>query len=360
MSSSSDITLAASQSPFLMALAKKPTTRVPVWFMRQAGRSLPEYRALRPDGSILEAIKDPQLAAELTLQPVRRYGVDAAVLYSDIIVPSHAAGFGIDIIPGQGPVAEAPFSESRDLARLANFSAEQNCSYVADAIGILKGELQVPLIGFAGAPFTVASYLIEGRPTRSFTRTKQMMHEAPELFGALMARLAEMTVDFLKMQANAGVDALQLFDSWVGALSPREYRKYVFPHVKEIMEEIAQLGLPSIHFGVNTSDLLELIAATGTAAIGLDFRTEISAAQRRLGPGVAFQGNLDPTICLCSTDVILDEARQTLVDSAPAPGYVFNLGHGVLPQTDPEKLQALVEFVHAKGSAIRAAALESA
>ncbi len=326
--------------------------------MRQAGRSLPEYRALRPDGSILEAVKNPELAAELTIQPVQRYGVDAAVLYSDIIVPVHAAGFGVDIVPGQGPVTSQPFREVADLSRLEHFDADEDCAYVAKTVQLLKGELQVPLIGFAGAPFTVASYLIEGQPTRNFIRTKKMMHDEPDLFGALLARLAEITIDFLGMQVRAGADALQLFDSWVGALSPREYRRYVFPHVKTIFDAIGTFGVPGIHFGVNTSDLLESIAATGTKAIGLDFRTELSLAQRRLGPDMVLQGNLDPTVCLCGEETVLSEARQVLVDSASTRGYIFNLGHGVLPETDPQRLLALVDFVHAEGNAIRQVGLE--
>ena len=340
-------------APFLHALAGRPTERVPVWFMRQAGRSLPEYRALRGSGSILDALREPRLAAEITLQPVRRYGVDAAILYSDIIVPVHAAGFGMDIVPGRGPVAEHPFRESADLERLGRFSAAEDCDYVASTIKLVVGESQVPLIGLAGAPFTVASYLIEGEPSRTFVRTKQLMHQEPALFAALCSRLVEMTVDFLALQAEAGVQALQIFDSWVGALSEREYRRFVLPHMKEIFARTAQLGVPVILFGTNTSHLLPTLGETGARAIGLDHRTRIPDAAERLGDGIALQGNLDPTICLCSYDVIESEARAVLEESRAARAYVFNLGHGVLPETDPGKLTALAEFVHDQGMAIR-------
>ena len=340
-------------SPFLEALNLRVPSRVPVWFMRQAGRSLPEYRAIRGTGSILDAVKDPELAAEITMQPVRRYDVDAAILYSDIIVPVHAAGFGIDIVPGRGPVTDNPFRQMRDLERISNFSAPDNCRYVAQAIEIASAKLDVPLIGFAGAPFTVASYLIEGGPSRSFIKTKQMMHNEPLLFGALLDRLAQITIDFLVMQIKSGVNAIQIFDSWIGALSPREYRKFILVHMKAIFSELTKFGVPMIHFGVNTSDLLELLAQSGASAVGLDFRSEITTASKRLGPNVALQGNLDPIVALCDIDVIKEQARATLVDSAPAPGYIFNLGHGVLPETEPDKLAELVEFVHLQGNAIR-------
>ncbi|MDA8374636.1 MAG: uroporphyrinogen decarboxylase [Actinomycetota bacterium] len=344
---------AGAGAPFLDALAGHPTEQVPVWFMRQAGRSLPEYRALRGAGSILEALRHPDLAAEITLQPVRRYGVDAAILYSDIIVPVHAAGFGMDIVPGRGPVAEHPFRESADLARLSRFSAAEDCEYVASTVKLVAAESPVPLIGLAGAPFTVASYLIEGEPSRSFVRTKQLMHQEPGLFGALCERLVAMTVDFLAMQAGAGAQALQIFDSWVGALSEREYRRFVLPHMKEILARTSELGLPAILFGTNTNHLLGTLAETGARAIGLDFRTAIPVAVQRLGEATAVQGNLDPTICLCSYDVLEREARAVLEESRAARAYVFNLGHGVLPETDPGKLAALVEFVHDQGTAIR-------
>ncbi|MDA8208993.1 MAG: uroporphyrinogen decarboxylase [Actinomycetota bacterium] len=340
---------------FLDALAGNPVQRVPVWFMRQAGRSLPEYRALRGVGSILDALRQPDLAAEITMQPVRRYGVDAAILYSDIIVPVHAAGFGMDIVPGRGPVAEHPFRESADLARLSRFSADEDCDYVASTVKLVAAESPVPLIGLAGAPFTVASYLIEGEPSRSFVRTKQLMHQEPGLFHALCARLVDMTVDFLSMQAGAGAQALQIFDSWVGALSEREYRRFVLPHMKEIFSRTTELDLPVILFGTNTNHLLEALRETGSRAIGLDHRTEIPEAVDRLGVGTAVQGNLDPTICLCSYDVVEEEARAVLEESRAASAYVFNLGHGVFPETDPGKLAGLVEFVHEQGLAIRQA-----
>ena len=323
--------------------------------MRQAGRSLPEYRALRGSGSILQAIEDPVVASEITLQPVRRYGVDGAVLFSDIVVPYHLAGFGIDVVPGRGPVVAHPVRTRADVERLRPPTVEE-LAPVSQAATLALRELsatKTPLIGFAGAPFTVASYLIEGEPSRSFVRTKQLMHQEPGLFGALCERLVAMTVDFLAMQAGAGAQALQIFDSWVGALSEREYRRFVLPHMKEILARTSELGLPAILFGTNTNHLLGTLAETGARAIGLDFRTAIPVAVQRLGEATAVQGNLDPTICLCSYDVLEREARAVLEESRAARAYVFNLGHGVLPETDPGKLTALVEFVHDQGTAIR-------
>ena len=347
-----------SNAPLLLALKGAQTERVPVWFMRQAGRSLPEYRALRPDGSILEAVKQPGLAAEITMQPVRRYGVDAAILYSDIVVPVHAAGFGIDIAPGRGPVAESPFSCRADLNRLAHFDAHSDCAYVAETVRLVRAESDVPLIGFAGAPFTVASYLIEGGPSRSFVKTKQMMYADPALFDALLARLAEMTVDFLSIQVEAGAQAIQLFDSWVGSLSRREFARFVLPHLKSIFARLDGMGVPTILFGTDTDHLLELMGQAEPDAIGLDHRSEIGDANRRLGGRVALQGNLDPVICLTEPSVIAEATRSVLRDSASARGYVFNLGHGVLPETDPTKLRSLVELVHSEGTEIRRQALE--
>lgn len=342
-----------SESNFIQALSLGKTKKTPVWFMRQAGRSLPEYRAIRGVGSILDAVANPSLAAEITMQPVKRYGVDAAILYSDIIVPVHACGFGIDIIPGTGPTTDRPFEGESDLKRLANFDAKTDTGYVLSTIEILKKELEVPLIGFAGGPFTVASYLIEGKPSRNFIKTKQMMYTQPKLFESLLWRLTEITVDFLSAQAQSGVNAIQLFDSWVGALSPREYRRFITPCASEIFSSLSKFNIPMISFGTNTSELLGLFVEAGASAVGLDSNTEITTATKRLGDKVAIQGNLDPVVCLTSVDNIISQARQVLMDSAFAPGYVFNLGHGVLPETDPTKLVELVDFLHQNGEEIR-------
>ncbi len=353
MNKSSGSGVAARECAFMDALSGVVPERTPVWLMRQAGRSLPEYRAIRGTGSILEAVKDPTLACEITLQPVRRYDVDAAILYSDIIVPVHAAGFGIEIIPGQGPVTEHPFKSKDDLNRLQDFSAAALTPYVLETIQLLKKELSVPLIGFAGGPFTVASYLIEGRPSRTFTKTKAFMASQPELFATLLERLTEITIDFLSAQIASGVDAIQIFDSWVGALSTTEYERFISSQMHQIFSDPIISSVPTIHFGVKTEPLLELIAKTKPSAIGVDFNTSISTTAKRLGPDFALQGNLDPQLCLKGSKEALEGATRVLIDSATAPKYVFNLGHGVLPETDPVVIKDLVSFVHENGLKIR-------
>lgn len=320
-----------------------------MWFMRQAGRSLPEYRAIRGDGSILEAIKRPELAAEITLQPVRRYGVDAAVLYSDIVVPAHAVGFGIDVRPGTGPVAERPLRTGADLARLRPLAAE-DVPYVADTVRLVLDELpaDVPVLAFAGAPFTVASYLIEGRPSRDYRHTKALMHTDEPLWHRTMERLAESAITFVDVQLAAGARAFQLFDSWAGSLSAVDYERFVLPHSRRVFAALAERhpGIPGIHFGIGCDHLLELMAAAGPRVIGLDWRTPIAAARRRLGPSTVVQGNLDPALVLAGTDTALAGTRAVLADNAGHPGHIFNLGHGVQPDTDPDVLAAIVAMVH--------------
>lgn len=334
-------------SPFLDAANGRPSTRVPVWFMRQAGRSLPEYRAIRGSGSILDAIKDPELAAEITLQPVRRYGVDAAVLYSDIVVPPHAVGFGVDVAPGTGPVAEHPLRSEADLARLRELRVD-DVAYVVDTVHRLRQELSVPLLAFAGAPFTVASYLIEGRPSRTYEHTKAMMHLAPGLFHRVMERLAQHAVTFIDAQLSAGAAAFQIFDSWAGTLSARDYREFVLPHSRSVFTRLAELHpeAPGIHFGIGCDHLLEAMHDAGPRVLGLDWRTSIADARRRLGPSLVVQGNLDPSLVLAGVEAALEGARQVLADNGGHPGHVFNLGHGVTPATDPDVLAAVVELVH--------------
>lgn len=339
-------------SPFLRACRGIPggrDDRVPVWFMRQAGRSLPEYRALRGDGSILDAIRDPELAAEITLQPVRRYGVDAAILYSDIVVPVAAIGFGIDVAPGIGPVVDEPFSAASDLARLRPLDPEHDTPYVIETVEILARELTVPLIGFAGAPFTVASYLIEGRPSRTYVRTKALMHGDPVLWHALMDRLADLAIASLRSQITAGAAAVQLFDSWAGSLAPPDYEAFVLPHSRRVLEAVAELGVPRIHFGVGTGELLGQMAATGADVVGVDWRVPLDVARARVPTGVALQGNLDPALCFAPRDAVTAAVRDVLARNAGHPGHVFNLGHGVLPETDPAVLARVVELVHAEG-----------
>ncbi|MCZ7526814.1 MAG: uroporphyrinogen decarboxylase [Acidimicrobiia bacterium] len=338
-------------SPFLRACRREPAGRVPVWFMRQAGRALPEYRAVRGDGSILDAIRRPDLATEITLQPVRRYGVDAAILFSDIVVPVAAIGFGVEVARGVGPVVDRPFREERDLDRLRPLEPEADIPYVLETVRNLVGELDVPLIGFAGAPFTVASYLVEGGPSRSYVHTKRLMHADPTLWGRLLGRLADLSVTFLRAQVDAGAAAVQLFDSWAGALGPRDYERFVLPASRRVLEGLADLDVPRIHFGVGTGELLHLMAEAGADVVGVDWRVPLDEARRRVGPDRAVQGNLDPAVCLAPWEVVADEARDVLTRAGGQPGHVFNLGHGVLPETDPVVLERLVELVHAEGRA---------
>ncbi|HVF76623.1 MAG TPA: uroporphyrinogen decarboxylase [Acidimicrobiales bacterium] len=333
-------------SSFLRACRQEPVDRTPVWFMRQAGRSLPEYRAVRGQGSILDAIRVPDLAVEITLQPVRRYGVDAAILYSDIVVPVAAIDFGVDVAPGVGPVVAQPFASKDDLGRLRPLEPEVDTPYVLEAVRILAGELDVPLIGFAGAPFTVASYLIEGRPSRTYAKTKALMKGEPSTWFALVDALAELALTSLRSQIDAGASAIQLFDSWAGALSPRDYAEYVLPASRRIFEGLADTGVPRLHFGVGTGELLGLMASAGADVVGVDWRVPLDVAVERIGPDKAVQGNLDPAVCLAPWEVVEAETRAVLDAGRAAPGHVFNLGHGVLPETDPDVLKRVVEVVH--------------
>lgn len=336
--------------PFLAAARGEAAVHTPVWFMRQAGRSLPEYRKIRGDGSILDAIKQPELAAEFTLQPVRRYGVDAAVLYSDIVVPPHAVGFGVDVAPGTGPVATSPLRTRDDLGRLRELH-EDDISYVTDTVDILVKELTVPLLAFAGAPFTVASYLIEGRPSRTYQNTKRLMHADPDLWHDLMSRLVQHSVTFISAQLSHGAEAFQVFDSWAGALSRRDYDIYVKPHTAEVFAQLGQRhpDVRGIHFGIGCDHLLESMNSVGNGIIGLDWRTPIRHARERLGVNTVVQGNLDPALVLAGTDIALRGAHDVLVDNDSHPGHIFNLGHGVQPDTDPDVLHAVVDFVHSGG-----------
>jgi len=336
-------------APLLRAARGLTAARVPVWFMRQAGRSLPEYRALRGEGSILDAIHDPELSAELTLQPVRRYGVDAAILYSDIVVPAAAIGFGVDVTPGVGPVVSEPFGTAADLDRLRPFEPDVDAPYVAETVRLVVQELgATPLIGFAGAPFTVASYLIEGRPSRTYGLTKAMMHGEPELWCQLLDRLADMAIASLLAQVDAGASAIQLFDSWAGSLPPDVYRELVLPASAKVFAAMEATGVPRIHFGVGTGELLPLMGEAGAEVVGVDWRVPLDVARERL-PGKAVQGNLDPAVCLAPWDVVADRTRDVLRRNGGRPGHIFNLGHGVLPELDPGVLAQVVDLVHEEG-----------
>lgn len=339
------------EAPYLAAATGRKPSHTPVWFMRQAGRSLPEYRALRAKNTMMQACFDPELICEITLQPVRRHGVDAAILFSDIVVPLRGAGIDLDIVPDVGPVIASPVRTEADVAALKGLEL-QRVSAVQDAVELLVAELgEVPLIGFAGAPFTLASYLIEGGPSKLHERTKTMMFGDPATWSALMALLADLTIDFLRLQLDAGVDAIQLFDSWAGTLSLADYRAHVLPHSARVFAALAGYGVPMTHFGVNTGELLGAMGQAGATVVGVDWRTSLADAAVRVEPGKALQGNLDPVVLLAGWPVIETAARAVVDDGrlavdAGAAGHVFNLGHGVLPSTDPELLTELVGLVH--------------
>jgi uroporphyrinogen decarboxylase len=339
------------ESPYLAATRGRKPSRVPVWFMRQAGRSLPEYRALRAKNTMMQACFDAELITEITLQPVRRHGVDAAILFSDIVVPLRASGIALDIVPDVGPVIEHPVRTAADVAAIAPLDLA-TVAPVAEAIALLTAALgDVALIGFAGAPFTLASYLVEGGPSKHHERTKAMMLGEPETWHALMTALTDVTIGFLQVQVDAGVDALQVFDSWAGTLSLADYRTYVLPHSTRVFEALTPAGVPMTHFGVGTAELLGAMSEAGPDVVGVDWRTSLTDAAARVRPGTALQGNLDPVVLLTGWPVVEKAVRAVVEDGrravdAGAAGHVFNLGHGVLPATDPEIVTAAVELVH--------------
>lgn len=343
------------EAPYLAAIAGRKPIRPPVWFMRQAGRSLPEYRALRAQHSMLDSCFNADLVTEITLQPVRRHDVDAAILFSDIVVPLRAAGIDLDIVPDVGPVIANPIRTGADVAALGRLDHER-VAPVAEAVTNLVGALgEVPLIGFAGAPFTLASYLVEGGPSRHHERTKAMMLGDPDTWHALLAALTDITVDFLRLQVAAGVDAIQMFDSWAGTLSLADYRAHVLPHSTRVFATMAEADIPMTHFGVGTAELLgamsEALGPGPNRMVGVDWRTALSDAAARVAPGRALQGNLDPVVLLAGWEVVERSARAVADDGRRAvdagmAGHVFNLGHGVLPATDPGVLTDLVALVH--------------
>jgi uroporphyrinogen decarboxylase len=336
---------------FLKACRREPVDRTPVWFMRQAGRSLPEYRALRSRYSFLEIGRQPELTAEVTLQPVRRLGVDAAILFADIMTPLIAVGVDLDIVENVGPVINQPVREPRDLQALRPLVAEQDLPFVLEAIRLLKRELadRLPLIGFAGAPFTLASYLIEGKSSRTFAKTKALMYRAPELWHALLDRLTAITATYLHAQIDAGVDAVQLFDSWLGCLSPRDYQTYVRPSTQRLLGSLRERGVPLIHFGTDTATLLDQMKDDGAAVIGVDWRIPLDVAWATIGDDLAIQGNLDPAALLGPWELVAEQARDVLRRAAGRPGHIFNLGHGIYPDTPLDTIARLVEFVHEPG-----------
>jgi uroporphyrinogen decarboxylase len=314
--------------------------------MRQAGRSLPEYRKVREGTTMLEACTRPDLVAEITMQPVRRYGVDAAIFFSDIVLPLKAIGFDLDIVPGVGPVVADPVRRKEQVDAMGELTPG-DVPYITEAIGLLTAELgATPLIGFAGAPFTLASYLVEGGPSKNHENTKALMYSDEGLWHALMGKLADISAAYLHVQVAAGASAIQLFDSWVGALSAVDYVRYVMPHSQRILSSLAGTGVPRIHFGVNTGELLPLMRDAGADVVGVDYRLSLADAAKRVGHDVALQGNLDPAVIFSSPGAVRTQVDAVLESARDLPGHVFNLGHGVLPTSDPEVLAAVVRQVH--------------
>ena len=335
---------ALADSAFLKALRGEPVPHTPVWYMRQAGRSLPEYLRVREGVGMLESCMDPDLVVEITMQPVRRYGVDAAIFFSDIVLPLKAVGVDLDIKPGVGPVVASPVRTLEDVAAIPDLTPE-HVPFISEAVRGLVGELGgTPLIGFAGAPFTVASYLVEGGPSKEHAKTKAMMFGAPEVWAALMEKIAGIAAASLEVQVAAGASAVQLFDSWAGALTPQDYAAHVQPWSTSVLTRAGALGVPRIHFGVGTANLLDLMGEAGADVVGVDWRTPLERAIPLVGDrGV--QGNLDPTLVFAPTEVMLARAAEVIEAGRAARGHVFNLGHGVLPSTDPDQLARLTEFV---------------
>ncbi len=330
---------------FLRACRRQSVDATPVWFMRQAGRCLPEYRRVRETATLADIVRDPALCAEVTLQPVRRLGVDAAILFADITTPLAGLGVGVELVDGVGPVIDRPVRSRTDVDALRPFSAQQTVGPLLDAIRLLRKELDVPLIGFAGAPFTLATYLVEGRSSPTAARLRTMFHADPDTADALLAHLTEMTVDYLRAQAEAGAQALQVFDSWVGTLGPRTYQRHVAPHMRRLFAALGDLDVPLIHFGTGNPALIRSMAVAGGDVIGIDWRVGLADAWAQV-PDRAVQGNLDPVALLGPWEAAADEARDVLRQADGKPGHIFNLGHGVLPETDPDHLRRLVDLVH--------------
>ena len=337
----------APEFPLLQAARREPTPHTPIWLMRQAGRYMPEYRAMRQQYGFLELAKTPHAAAEVTLQPVERLGVDGAILFADILLIVEPLGVGLEFAKGEGPVIHRPVRNADDAERLPAIDVDSSLGYVFETVRLATRALgeRVPLIGFAGAPFTVASYIVEGGPSRDFKATKRLMYEEPAAWSRLMSVLADATVRYLTGQIEAGASIVQLFDSWVGALAPEDYRAFVLPYSRRVIDALPH-SAPVIHFGTGTAGLLRAMREAGGDVIGLDWRIDLDEGWRAVGDGVAVQGNLDPAVLLAKPSMIRDRAAGVLRRVGGRPGHIFNLGHGVYQETPVEHAKALVDIVH--------------
>lgn len=339
------------QGRFLRACQRLPVDATPVWFMRQAGRYMPEYRAIRAKHSLLEIVARPELAAEVTMQPVHAHGVDAAILFADILLPVEPMGLELDFVKGEGPVIYNPVRTMDDVKRLRKMDVRSDLGHVLEAIRLVRAEFakldsQVALIGFAGAPFTVASYMIEGGPSRNYVTTKSMMYSAPEVWGSFMQKMAAALSDYLLAQVEAGAQAVQLFDSWVGALSPNDYERYVLPYSRKVLHAVEATGVPVIHFGTGTATLLAAMKLAGGTVIGLDWRIPLDRGWDIVGEDVAVQGNLDPVTLFAAQKTLEEKVRDVLTRAGDRTGHIFNLGHGILQHTPAENVKAVVDMVH--------------
>jgi len=333
---------------FLRACRREPVDATPVWFMRQAGRYMPEYRAIREKHTLLEICKAPELATQVTLQPVSAFPIDAAILFADILLPLEPMGAPFEFAAGEGPRFFEPVRDRAAIERLRVIDPEESLGYVLSAIRMIRRELdgKTPLIGFAGAPFTLASYLVEGGKSVNYAITKRLMYAEPELFHALMSKLAEVVRRYLRAQIDAGAQAVQLFDSWVGELSPLDYEEYILPHVHHILSDVEKANVPVIHFGTGTAMLLSLMKRAGGTVIGVDTFTPLDWARAELGPSVAVQGNLEPLLLSAPRDLLARRVDDVLRRAGSSPGHVFNLGHGILPETPPDAVKYVADLVH--------------
>jgi uroporphyrinogen decarboxylase len=349
------------ETVFARAARRKPVERTPVWFMRQAGRILPEYRAIRERWTLVEICRQPELCAEVTLQPVERLGVDAAILFSDIMLPLIGIGVDLRIVDDVGPVIQHPIANATDLEALRQIEPEHDIPFILESIRIIKNRLgdTLPLIGFSGAPFTLAAYLVEGRPTRDFVLVKSMMYGAPDLWHALMQQLTDIVIEYLRAQIAAGVDAVQLFDSWVGCLAPRDYVEFVQPYARQIFEALVPADVPLIHFGVNTATLLPFMKDDGASIIGIDWHTPLDEAWAGIGYDRGIQGNLDPAVLFAPPDYIRTRVADVLRRAGGRPGHIFNLGHGLNPRTPVANVQRAVEYVREVSDSMNARSLAS-